>query len=54
MPQLNPNPWFLTMVITWLSLIFLLLAKLLLTSPHNLPPLISRTSPTPNWIWSWT
>nr|YP_010481359.1 ATP synthase F0 subunit 8 [Varanus rudicollis]BDP99522.1 ATP synthase F0 subunit 8 [Varanus rudicollis] len=53
MPQLNPNPWFSTMTITWLSLTFLFLTKLLLTTltnpptPHSNPPL------TPNWIWTW-
>nr|AAT74467.1 ATP synthase subunit 8 [Selenidera piperivora] len=55
MPQLNPNPWFFTMLISWLTFSFLIQPKLLsftqTNSPSNktLPPI--KTTP---WTWPWT
>nr|BAU25928.1 ATP synthase F0 subunit 8 [Varanus salvator]BAU25941.1 ATP synthase F0 subunit 8 [Varanus salvator komaini] len=54
MPQLNPNPWFLIMALTWLSLTLLFLTKLLLTTLTNPPSPHLNTPSTPNWTWPWT
>nr|BCO16637.1 ATP synthase F0 subunit 8 [Varanus exanthematicus] len=54
MPQLNPNPWFSTMVITWLALVFLFMTKLLLSPPFNPPLNLNQPTSTPNWNWPWT
>nr|QHI42637.1 ATP synthase F0 subunit 8 [Athene noctua] len=55
MPQLNPNPWFTTMLISWLVLSMVIQPKLL---SFPLTPLPSR-KPTPPadttpWTWPWT
>nr|YP_009730916.1 ATP synthase F0 subunit 8 [Darevskia parvula]QBA55813.1 ATP synthase F0 subunit 8 [Darevskia parvula] len=52
MPQLNPNPWFLVFLLTWLTLIMLftktLNGNMYLSTPHH--------SKQPNkypWTWPW-
>nr|ACV91772.1 ATPase 8 [Ramphastos ambiguus ambiguus] len=55
MPQLNPNPWFFTMIISWLTFSFLIQPKLLAFTPTNIPS--NKTLPstkTSPWTWPWT
>nr|YP_009536848.1 ATP synthase F0 subunit 8 [Falco amurensis]ARJ60455.1 ATP synthase F0 subunit 8 [Falco amurensis] len=55
MPQLNPNPWFLTMLITWTIFSLIIQPKLLPFTPINHP--MNKTN-IPNkstpWTWPWT
>nr|QDX10699.1 ATP synthase F0 subunit 8 [Phylloscopus griseolus]QDX10700.1 ATP synthase F0 subunit 8 [Phylloscopus griseolus]QDX10701.1 ATP synthase F0 subunit 8 [Phylloscopus griseolus]QDX10702.1 ATP synthase F0 subunit 8 [Phylloscopus griseolus]QDX10703.1 ATP synthase F0 subunit 8 [Phylloscopus griseolus] len=55
MPQLNPNPWFFIMIITWLTYSLIIQPKLLTFVSANPPssktPVTPRTSP---WTWPWT
>nr|QNS38406.1 ATP synthase F0 subunit 8 [Mionectes macconnelli] len=55
MPQLNPTPWFLIMLATWLTFSFILQPKILLfSSPNSLSNTpLATTKPTP-WNWPWT
>nr|YP_009093591.1 ATP synthase F0 subunit 8 [Tetrastes sewerzowi]AIR93798.1 ATP synthase F0 subunit 8 [Tetrastes sewerzowi] len=54
MPQLNPNPWFTIMLLTWFSFSFLIQPKLLSFTQTNAPSNKTlTTSPTP-WTWPWT
>nr|NP_007527.1 ATP synthase F0 subunit 8 [Rhea americana]O79396.1 RecName: Full=ATP synthase protein 8; AltName: Full=A6L; AltName: Full=F-ATPase subunit 8 [Rhea americana]ACF35286.1 ATP synthase F0 subunit 8 [Capito dayi]AAD32506.1 ATPase 8 [Rhea americana]QNN84916.1 ATP synthase F0 subunit 8 [Rhea americana]CAA76505.1 adenine triphosphatase subunit 8 [Rhea americana] len=55
MPQLNPNPWFFIMIMSWAVFLLLIQPKLLSFTHTNLPsnkPL-STPNPTP-WTWPWT
>nr|BAD24793.1 ATPase subunit 8 [Varanus komodoensis] len=54
MPQLNPNPWFLILLISWFSLILLFFTKLLSTTPLLPLPNLNNNPTIPNWIWLWT
>nr|QOD97553.1 ATP synthase F0 subunit 8 [Lophotis ruficrista] len=55
MPQLNPNPWFFIMLMTWLTLSLIIQPKLLHFIPSNPPStLTSTTSKTTPWSWPWT
>nr|YP_009504821.1 ATP synthase F0 subunit 8 [Bubo bubo]AWM99535.1 ATP synthase F0 subunit 8 [Bubo bubo]QFQ52172.1 ATP synthase F0 subunit 8 [Bubo bubo]QFQ52185.1 ATP synthase F0 subunit 8 [Bubo bubo]QFQ52198.1 ATP synthase F0 subunit 8 [Bubo bubo]QFQ52211.1 ATP synthase F0 subunit 8 [Bubo bubo] len=55
MPQLNPTPWFYTMLATWLTLSLIIQPKLLSFTSTNLPshkaPAPTKTTP---WTWPWT
>nr|AAD56453.1 ATPase 8 [Turnix varia] len=55
MPQLNPNPWFLIMLASWLTFSLIIQPKLLTFTPTN--PYSNKTTyiskPTP-WTWPWT
>nr|Q9TBJ1.1 RecName: Full=ATP synthase protein 8; AltName: Full=A6L; AltName: Full=F-ATPase subunit 8 [Guira guira]AAD56462.1 ATPase 8 [Guira guira] len=55
MPQLNPNPWFFTMLTTWLTFLLLIQPKLLSFIMTN-PPInkSSKHTKTPSWTWPWT
>nr|YP_009724994.1 ATP synthase F0 subunit 8 [Phylloscopus borealis]QBS16224.1 ATP synthase F0 subunit 8 [Phylloscopus borealis]WJJ67669.1 ATP synthase F0 subunit 8 [Phylloscopus borealis] len=55
MPQLNPNPWFFIMLITWLTFSCLIQPKLLTFVSTNPPSSKAPTtlSTTP-WTWPWT
>nr|AQM51771.1 ATP synthase F0 subunit 8 [Rhizothera longirostris]AQM51784.1 ATP synthase F0 subunit 8 [Rhizothera longirostris] len=54
MPQLNPNPWFTIMILTWFTFSFLIQPKLLSFISTNNPTNKSTTmKPTP-WTWPWT
>nr|YP_009363463.1 ATPase subunit 8 [Merops viridis]AOS52800.1 ATPase subunit 8 [Merops viridis] len=55
MPQLNPNPWFLIMLTSWLIWLLILQPKLLSFTTHN-PPINkpSTTLKTSSWPWPWT
>nr|YP_001936241.1 ATP synthase F0 subunit 8 [Syrmaticus soemmerringii ijimae]BAG16187.1 ATPase subunit 8 [Syrmaticus soemmerringii ijimae] len=54
MPQLNPNPWFTILILTWFTFSFLIQPKLLSFTPMNSPTNKTKTmKPTP-WAWPWT
>nr|YP_009991925.1 ATP synthase F0 subunit 8 [Nothoprocta ornata]YP_009991938.1 ATP synthase F0 subunit 8 [Nothoprocta pentlandii]QNN84799.1 ATP synthase F0 subunit 8 [Nothoprocta ornata]QNN84812.1 ATP synthase F0 subunit 8 [Nothoprocta pentlandii] len=55
MPQLNPGPWFLIMVLSWLIFLFILQPKSLSFMSSNSPS--NKTNPTfqsSPWLWPWT
>nr|ABQ65583.1 ATP synthase F0 subunit 8 [Otidiphaps nobilis] len=55
MPQLNPNPWFPIMLLSWLAFFLIIQPKLLSFIPTNPPsnktPATTKTTP---WAWPWT
>uniref|UniRef100_A0A513U7S8 ATP synthase complex subunit 8 n=2 Tax=Pogoniulus pusillus TaxID=488313 RepID=A0A513U7S8_9PICI len=55
MPQLNPNPWFYIMILSWFTFSLLIQPKLLkftpTGSPTNKTPSTHKTTP---WHWPWT
>nr|QCC70786.1 ATP synthase F0 subunit 8 [Coryphaena equiselis]WNH38471.1 ATP synthase F0 subunit 8 [Coryphaena equiselis]BAN83130.1 ATPase subunit 8 [Coryphaena equiselis] len=54
MPQLNPSPWLMTLVMLWLVFLIFLPPKIL---PHTLPnkPVIvdNKKSMANPWNWLW-
>nr|YP_010238471.1 ATP synthase F0 subunit 8 [Turnix tanki]QTE20527.1 ATP synthase F0 subunit 8 [Turnix tanki] len=55
MPQLNPNPWFLIMLASWLTFSLIIQPKLLSFTSTN--PLSNKThmpQKTSPWTWPWT
>nr|YP_009502401.1 ATP synthase F0 subunit 8 [Anthracoceros coronatus]AWV63564.1 ATP synthase F0 subunit 8 [Anthracoceros coronatus] len=55
MPQLNPNPWFLIMLASWLTYSLIIQPKLLTFLTTNPPTskMITPTKPLP-WPWPWS
>nr|YP_007183115.1 ATP synthase F0 subunit 8 [Neophema chrysogaster]AFN22134.1 ATP synthase F0 subunit 8 [Neophema chrysogaster] len=55
MPQLNPNPWFSIMIMTWLTFSLIIQPKTLSFTPTNTPtnktPSITKNHP---WVWPWS
>nr|ABS00661.1 ATPase subunit 8 [Onychognathus morio]ABS00663.1 ATPase subunit 8 [Onychognathus morio] len=55
MPQLNPNPWFFIMIISWLTFSMIIQPKVLsfitANPPCNKAPKTHKTTP---WTWPWT
>nr|YP_009232552.1 ATP synthase F0 subunit 8 [Larus vegae]AMA34353.1 ATP synthase F0 subunit 8 [Larus vegae] len=55
MPQLNPNPWFFIMLMSWLTFSLIIQPKLLsfisTNPPSNKTPMTIKTTP---WTWPWT
>nr|QGM79606.1 ATP synthase F0 subunit 8 [Chlamydotis macqueenii]QOD97245.1 ATP synthase F0 subunit 8 [Chlamydotis macqueenii] len=55
MPQLNPKPWFLIMLMTWSIFSLIIQPKLLhFTTPNPLSNMIPTTTKTTPWSWPWT
>nr|YP_002970851.1 ATP synthase F0 subunit 8 [Basiliscus vittatus]BAH70386.1 ATPase subunit8 [Basiliscus vittatus] len=54
MPQLNPAPWFLISLMTWITLM-LFLNKTLYSKHLNQPAQTSleNKTTTPPWTWPW-
>nr|Q9TBI8.1 RecName: Full=ATP synthase protein 8; AltName: Full=A6L; AltName: Full=F-ATPase subunit 8 [Musophaga violacea]AAD56465.1 ATPase 8 [Musophaga violacea] len=55
MPQLNPNPWFYIMLMSWLTFSLIIQPELLSFTLTN--PLSNKTSTTTRsspWTWPWT
>nr|QLA48859.1 ATPase subunit 8 [Arborophila javanica]QLA48885.1 ATPase subunit 8 [Arborophila orientalis] len=54
MPQLNPNPWFSIMLLTWFTFSLLIQPKLLSFTTTNTP--LNKNTPTKPapWTWPWT
>nr|AYN73456.1 ATP synthase F0 subunit 8 [Chloroceryle aenea] len=55
MPQLNPNPWFSIMLLSWITFSLILQPKISMFTPTN-PPLnkTHTTTKTTPWTWPWT
>nr|YP_009108355.1 ATP synthase F0 subunit 8 [Chroicocephalus ridibundus]AIV00415.1 ATP synthase F0 subunit 8 [Chroicocephalus ridibundus] len=55
MPQLNPNPWFFIMLVSWMTFSLIIQPKLLSLTLTNHPSnkTHSTTKTTP-WTWPWT
>nr|YP_010837650.1 ATP synthase F0 subunit 8 [Takydromus intermedius]WGC93615.1 ATP synthase F0 subunit 8 [Takydromus intermedius] len=53
MPQLNPTPWFLVFLLTWLAL-FLLSMKILNNKPKPSTPQYSEQLNNMYWTWPWS
>nr|YP_009338009.1 ATP synthase F0 subunit 8 [Amazona aestiva]AAP32387.1 ATP synthase 8 [Amazona ochrocephala nattereri]AAP32395.1 ATP synthase 8 [Amazona ochrocephala xantholaema]ABE41907.1 ATP synthase subunit 8 [Amazona aestiva aestiva]ABE41893.1 ATP synthase subunit 8 [Amazona ochrocephala xantholaema]ABE41909.1 ATP synthase subunit 8 [Amazona ochrocephala xantholaema] len=55
MPQLNPNPWFSIMIMSWLTFSLILQPKMLsftsTNTPTNKTPTTTKNKP---WIWPWS
>nr|YP_009111911.1 ATP synthase F0 subunit 8 [Ardea purpurea]AHN95768.1 ATP synthase F0 subunit 8 [Ardea purpurea] len=55
MPQLNPNPWFLTLLMSWTIFSLVIQPKLLAFTTANPPSTKSKmSSKTTPWAWPWT
>nr|AEX10803.1 ATPase8 [Phrynosoma orbiculare]AEX10821.1 ATPase8 [Phrynosoma orbiculare] len=55
MPQLNPSPWFLILLMTWAMLMIIFLNKTLSTLFPNTPTENQlKTKPLTPWIWPWS
>nr|AID52374.1 ATP synthase F0 subunit 8 [Accipiter soloensis] len=55
MPQLNPNPWFSIMLLSWLTFTLIIQPKLLsFISTNTLSNKPTTTTHTPSWNWPWT
>nr|WNH20325.1 ATP synthase F0 subunit 8 [Asterorhombus filifer] len=55
MPQLNPAPWFATLLFSWLILLALVLPKILsFTIPADTLPQRSASMVKPTWTWKWS
>nr|YP_010507361.1 ATP synthase F0 subunit 8 [Takydromus sylvaticus]AFP97620.1 ATP synthase F0 subunit 8 [Takydromus sylvaticus]UXG18840.1 ATP synthase F0 subunit 8 [Takydromus sylvaticus] len=52
MPQLNPAPWFLIFLLTWLTLL-LLSMKILNNKPKPSTPKYSKQLINMYWTWPW-
>nr|YP_009258923.1 ATP synthase F0 subunit 8 [Dopasia gracilis]AIQ78422.1 ATP synthase F0 subunit 8 [Dopasia gracilis]QJF46553.1 ATP synthase F0 subunit 8 [Dopasia gracilis] len=54
MPQLNPAPWLLIMVLSWLALTTLFLSKTQNARFPNTPPHQQPCKQVTNtWVWPW-
>nr|AKJ76897.1 ATP synthase F0 subunit 8 [Phrynosoma sherbrookei] len=54
MPQLNPSPWFLILLMTWIMLMLIFLNKTLSMLYPNTPAQNqSKTNPLMPWTWPW-
>nr|ALF63219.1 ATP synthase F0 subunit 8 [Crenicichla regani] len=54
MPQLNPHPWFLVLIFSWLVFLTIVPRMILAHSfPNELTPQASHSPKTEHWNWSW-
>nr|ACS35148.1 ATP synthase subunit 8 [Henicorhynchus siamensis] len=54
MPQLNPNPWFLILVFSWLIFLTIIPTKVLNhTSPNEPATMNIEEHKTNSWNWPW-
>nr|QUJ18203.1 ATP synthase protein 8 [Pholidichthys leucotaenia] len=54
MPQLNPAPWFTTMIFSWSIFLVLVPMKILTYNfPNNLNPQTTKPRHTKPWSWPW-
>nr|YP_009059588.1 ATP synthase F0 subunit 8 [Zapteryx exasperata]AIN79082.1 ATP synthase F0 subunit 8 [Zapteryx exasperata] len=55
MPQLNPNPWFLIFLFSWVFLLTILPQKVISYMLNNNPtPKSTKKSKPEPWNWPWT
>uniref|UniRef100_UPI0030FE9CC6 ATP synthase F0 subunit 8 n=1 Tax=Astroscopus sexspinosus TaxID=3127373 RepID=UPI0030FE9CC6 len=54
MPQLNPTPWFATLLFSWFVLLTIIPPKVLThVFPNKLTPGDKKTTQVHNWNWTW-
>nr|BCO16494.1 ATPase subunit 8 [Teratoscincus microlepis] len=53
MPQLNPSPWLLVMVATWMILLTIIMPKILKITTTNTPTLTHQDLKNTTWHWPW-
>nr|WNH20975.1 ATP synthase F0 subunit 8 [Gymnothorax zonipectis] len=54
MPQLNPNPWFMILVFSWLVFILIAPTKVMSHTFNNEPnPRTTETTTANPWNWPW-
>nr|BBM34996.1 ATPase subunit 8 [Paraliparis dipterus] len=54
MPQLNPTPWFVTLIFSWSIFLIILPPKMIAHTFPNEPTLQSAKNPQMNpWTWPW-
>nr|QHI42799.1 ATP synthase F0 subunit 8 [Nerophis ophidion] len=54
MPQLDPSPWFMTMLFSWFILIFIIPGKVLNYMLLNNPTLLNfEDMQNELWCWPW-
>nr|YP_913566.1 ATP synthase F0 subunit 8 [Enteromius trimaculatus]BAF41627.1 ATPase subunit 8 [Enteromius trimaculatus] len=54
MPQLNPNPWFMILMYSWLVLLVVVSTKVSnITSPNELILISTEKHKTESWNWPW-
>nr|YP_009059857.1 ATP synthase F0 subunit 8 [Cyclopsetta fimbriata]BAP58942.1 ATPase subunit 8 [Cyclopsetta fimbriata] len=54
MPQLDPAPWFLTLVFSWVVFLTIIPAKVLgHTFPNEPSPQATQETKTQPWAWPW-
>nr|YP_009231533.1 ATP synthase F0 subunit 8 [Plestiodon chinensis]ALY11249.1 ATP synthase F0 subunit 8 [Plestiodon chinensis] len=55
MPQLNPAPWFLTLLLAWTLILLIFKTKILSSASYSTPtPKDPSTHHTTPWNWPWT
>nr|WNH19987.1 ATP synthase F0 subunit 8 [Gymnothorax melatremus] len=54
MPQLNPNPWFMILVFSWLVFLLIAPTKVMSHTFNNEPnPQTTKDTTTNPWNWPW-
>nr|BBK07889.1 ATPase subunit 8 [Cynoglossus robustus]BBK07902.1 ATPase subunit 8 [Cynoglossus interruptus] len=53
MPQLNPNPWFLIWLSSWLIFLLTMPSLIIMFKPLNLPAKSQTINPLNSWHWPW-
>nr|DAC76977.1 TPA_asm: ATPase subunit 8 [Sceloporus woodi] len=54
MPQLNPSPWFLIMLLVWITLMAIFLSKTLeMLHPNTPTETKSEEKHQTSWTWPW-
>nr|YP_008080448.1 ATP synthase F0 subunit 8 [Chikila fulleri]ADR03260.1 ATP synthase F0 subunit 8 [Chikila fulleri] len=53
MPQLNPNPWLMIMIFTWLALLLILMPKTMQHKPTNDIIIHTYLQNLTPWTWPW-
>nr|ACS37057.1 ATP synthase F0 subunit 8 [Rhinatrema nigrum] len=53
MPQLNPNPWFIIMLFSWLIFLMMIPTKIVKHQPMNATTEPTKTHDQTPWIWPW-
>nr|AAR13568.1 ATPase 8 [Synbranchus marmoratus] len=54
MPQLNPSPWFMILIFSWLIFLILLPSKITAHTFPNEPQLKTSQIKTEPWNWPWS
>nr|YP_010704586.1 ATP synthase F0 subunit 8 [Pseudechidna brummeri]ULM61743.1 ATP synthase F0 subunit 8 [Pseudechidna brummeri] len=54
MPQLNPAPWFMILLFSWLVFLMMIPTKVMSHNFNNEPtPHMTETKTTHSWNWPW-